>query len=98
MSITAVGWKNKGGTGARACKCGSWAQHWVNYSNRSWPATCSVEGCTNKSTLGAHIINPNVIGEKIVPMCDSCNKLTDNFNLKGGIVLPSANILETCGK
>lgn len=97
MSITATGWKNKGGTGDRACKCGSWAQHWVNYAHKPWPATCSVQGCNNQPTLGAHIINSAVAGEKIVPMCDSCNKLQGTFTLKGGITLPSANMAETCG-
>ena len=98
MTLPAVGWMNKGGTSVRSCSCGSWAQHWINYSSRSWPSTCSVQGCSNKPSLGAHIINPNVMGEKIAPMCDSCNKLMGRFNLKGEIVLPSANVLETCGK
>ena len=96
MSITAIGWKNKGGTGTRSCKCGSWAQHWVNYSGKSWPATCSVSGCFNTPTLGAHIINPSVTGEKIVPMCDSCNGLSDSFTLKGNTTWVSANTTETC--
>jgi hypothetical protein len=97
MSITAEGWKNKGGTGVRSCKCGTWAQHWVNYSGKSWPVECSVSGCMNKATLGAHVINPSVTGERIIPMCGSCNGLTGSFTIKGGITLPNANPAETCG-
>ena len=98
MSITAENWKNKKGTSNRSCKCGSWIQHWVNGSGKSLPKKCSIEGCDNLSTLGAHIINPNVSGEKIVPACDSCNQTSDEFNLKGGITVVSANKSETCEK
>lgn len=98
MGVTCDGWKNKKGTGVRSCNCGSWKQHWINSSGKTWPSECSVKGCTNKATLGAHIINSNVSGEKIVPACDSCNKLTGEFSLKGGITVVSANKSETCDK
>jgi hypothetical protein len=68
----------------------------MNTTGKSWPSTCSIEGCTNKATLGAHIYNPNVSGEQIVPACDSCNKLSDEFSLKGSITLVSANKQDTC--
>lgn len=97
MSITATGWKNKAGTANRNCSCGTWTQHWMNYANKEWPSSCSVEGCHNAATLGAHIINASVSGEQIVPMCASCNGLGGAFNLKGGITLASANASETCG-
>lgn len=96
MEITPYGWKNKGGTGTRSCSCGTWKQHWINCSNEPWPLFCSIDGCNNFATLGAHIFNPNVLGEKIVPACDSCNRLPGEFNLKGGITLVSANKQDTC--
>lgn len=98
MGITAIGWRNKGGTGGRACSCGTWKQHWLNYSGKAWPASCSVNGCSNPATLGGHITNPSVDGEKIVPMCASCNSSPSAFNLKVGVSLPSANKSETCDK
>jgi hypothetical protein len=55
-------------------------------------------GCNHKATLGAHIINNNVPGEYIVPACDSCNKSSTEFDLKGGIKLVSANRQKTCEK
>lgn len=96
MSITANGWKNKKGTSDRSCNCGSWKKHWTNQSSKPWPAKCSVSGCDNAATLGAHVINSDVSGEYIVAACDSCNKLSSEFDLKGGITLISANKQKTC--
>lgn len=98
MGLSATGWKNKGGTADRACKCGTWKQHWLNFSGKSWPTSCSVKDCSSTPTLGAHVINPDVTGERIVPMCDSCNKLSGTFSLKGEVNCPSANKSETCEK
>jgi len=98
MSVTTIGWSNKGGTGGRLCNCGSWKKHWLNSSKKTWPSSCSVSGCSNTATLGGHIINPNVTGERIAPMCDSCNGLSDPFDLKGGVTLVSANKGNTCDK
>jgi len=96
MRLAVAGWRNKKGTGERNCKCGSWKDHWIKFSGKEWPDLCSVAGCEEKPTLGAHIINSNVSGEKIVPMCDSCNKSADVFSLKSGISKVSANTSETC--
>ncbi|WP_139816719.1 hypothetical protein [Paenibacillus barengoltzii] len=98
MSLPADGWKNKKGTGSRSCNCGSWKDHWINNSKKAWPSTCSISGCNNAATLGAHVINSKVSGEKIVPACASCNKLDSEFSLKGGVTLVSANKQETCEK
>ena len=94
--MISTGWKNKVGTAERACKCGSWKNHWIKFSGKSWPSTCSVSGCNNKATVGAHVYNKNVSGEKIIPACDSCNKRADAFSLKAGVTLVSANKSETC--
>lgn len=98
MGLPCDGWKNKVGTGERSCSCGTWSQHWINFSNKKWPKTCSVSGCSNEATLGAHVYNHNVSGERIVPMCNSCNKLKDEFSLKGGVTAVHANQSKTCGK
>lgn len=97
MNLPAAGWSNKVGTSSRACVCGTWAQHWVKYARAAWPASCSVLGCCDKPTVGGHVINPHVAGERIVPLCGSCNAIAGAFTLKGGILLPSANRAETCG-
>jgi hypothetical protein len=98
MGWPTIGWKNKNGTGIRDCKCGSWKNHWVKYSGKEWPDECSVADCVKEATLGAHVFNPDVSGEKIVPMCDSCNKLSESFSLKLGFIPVSANTAVTCEK
>lgn len=97
MSISEFGWYNKVGTAERFCSCGSWKQHWIKYAKKNWPNSCSVSGCNNAPILGAHVANPQVDGERIVPMCDECNKLSGTFTLKVGTVVPSANQSSTCG-
>lgn len=98
MGVSNDGWLNKNATSNRTCTCGTWKQHWINFSNKEWPKSCSVKGCTNNATLGAHVINKTVSGEKIVPMCSSCNSQSYEFSLKGATGIPSANISKTCGK
>ena len=97
MTIPTTGWANKNGTAERSCKCGTWKNHWVNFANEKWPLTCSVNGCSTSPTLGAHVYHSNVQGERIVPMCNSCNGRSDTFSLKEGITKPKANKSETCG-
>ena len=97
MTVPAKGWKNKKGTENRSCNCGSWKQHWINYTGETWPSICSILDCNKHATLGAHIINDEISGEYIVPACDSCNKLESKFNLKSDIELVSANKQKTCG-
>lgn len=97
MTLTALGWKNKKETAERTCSCGTWKQHWLNHSVETWPRFCSVNDCRNEPTLGAHVINVDVTGEKIVPMCASCNNLSGSFNLSDVWVV-SANKSETCDK
>lgn len=98
MDMPTNGWSNKKGTSDRGCTCGPWKQHWINFSRNTWPSTCSVSGCSNPATLGAHVINSSVTGEQIVPMCDSCNKLSSSLTLKSGVGVVSANKSETCEK
>ncbi|WP_413942926.1 hypothetical protein [Bdellovibrio sp. HCB-162] len=93
MGLSANGWKNKAGTGWKKCSpCKTWKDHWIKLANKVWPSECSVKGCSNSAELGAHVHHPEVEGERIVPMCNSCNGLDENteFSLKGGISLPSA--------
>lgn len=91
MGISTDGWKNKSGTAGRDCSpCGTWSDHWVTKSGKSWPSTCSVAGCNRSATLGAHVFHPDATGERIVPMCNPCNGMSGVFSLKGGISIPYA--------
>lgn len=93
-----MAWKNKNGTSERFCKCGSWKDHWLNFSNKEWPEKCSFANCNNKAELGAHIYDTKDHKEFIVPACSSCNKIKEEFNLKTFTRLVSANKSETCEK
>lgn len=75
-------WYNMSNTSDRQCSCGSWMEHWKNFSGYRWPSTCSVEGCFKEASLGAHIKRDNDNTVYILPMCDSCNKRTDHFAIK----------------
>jgi hypothetical protein len=98
MLLTAKNWKNKKGTASRSCLCGSWMNHWCKFARKVWPASCSVLGCSSRAVLGAHVINSGgVNGERIVPMCDSCNKKEAAFSLKGDVTLTSAVASRNCG-
>jgi len=97
--MTRFNWKNKGNTGERNCKCGSWKNHWLNYSgSTSWPTICSVDGCNNEPSLGGHVYQVDDGKEYIVPLCNSCNKRSDVFDLRGSTSLARANKSETCEK
>lgn len=100
MSLPTAGWKNKGGTSVRKCKCGSWKDHWLRLAKKSWPTGCSVVNCSGSAELGAHVVNPKSDKEWIVPFCKTCNgKATDEtFTLINGITLVPANQAETCAK
>ena len=95
MGLPNNGWTNKDGTGKRSpeCKtCGPWKDHWCNHTGKDWPDTCSVKDCYNDAEVGAHIINSNVVGERIAPFCKPCNnkgKETE-LTLKGETSLSKA--------
>ena len=99
MIFDNVYWKNQNGTENLKCRCGTWKQHWINYTNGTWPTRCSASDCYNEPTLGGHVHMVNDRKVYIVPLCDKCNKRTDEFMLNMTIANPvSSNIAETCGK
>lgn len=89
-------WKNKKGTGKRSCECGSWKQHWLNLSGKSWPLKCSVEKCSSPPEVGGHIIQVGQSQEQVVPLCHSCNSRDDTFYLGMGVTPVGANKAKTC--
>ena len=90
-TLPGSGWSNATGTGDKSCPCGTWKAHWLKHSGKSWPSTCSVVGCSNAPTLGAHVKNPGVSGNRITPMCDDCNQRTDTFSLSGTLTNADTN-------
>jgi hypothetical protein len=77
--------RHRKGTGKRSCnKCGSWIAHWEHLSGNT-RAKCSVYGCSNAATDGAHVCISRSTSkkEKIVPTCSECNPpgCTDEFRI-----------------
>ena len=92
--------RNIYGTSQNVCKCGSWLQHWVNFSKQSVPNNCPVIGCDGKDLEGAHVQNDDYRDKNwyIYPLCVTHNaakgrtlEVSDNYRLV------SANISKTCG-
>ena len=67
-------------TAQEDCACGTWLQHWENYSPDELPKKCVAKGCNNNVEVGAHV--QKVLGNDntayIVPFCQSCN-MTDEY-------------------
>lgn len=70
--------KNLLGTSDKSCStCGSWLHHWEKLSGKR-ADECSA--CTQKATVGGHVKKLDSCETYITPLCDSCNKRTDEFN------------------
>lgn len=90
--------KNVNGTTDRSCKCGSWIQHWKNFSGQS-ATICRAKGCSNQNPLGAHVKkNSEDNKEYIVPFCSAHNSQTTPtwIELVLGTKLAPANKNDTC--
>jgi hypothetical protein len=101
MSLKCEGWKNVSGSGDQKCKCGSWKQHWLNFSGATeWPSECSIKGCSEKPVDGGHLRCSENNLEYIAPLCSKHNNPnnTEEMTLKGGVKLARANRSETCEK
>lgn len=91
-------WMNAGETPADDCRCGSWKQHWMNFSRHDWPETCSVSGCSKRATFAGHVVNPEAEGEYVLPLCAVCIVRQSPFALKPDAEVVPANRIITCGE
>lgn len=92
---------NINGTSDNTCSCGSWLDHWRNFSKQSLPSYCPEKNCTKKPEVGAHVQKDGTSDKDwyIVPLCKDCNAKTgDSLEISNSIALVSANVNETCGK
>ena len=79
-------WSNVVGSAEEQCRCGSWKEHWLNYSKQAWPGNCSVLGCSRPPRMAANVYNAGVDGQYITPMCETCNKSKETFSLTGKLI------------
>lgn len=91
MNFPLNGWKNKNGTSEHSCSCGSWKNHWINNSGKTWPIFCSASDCMQIAEVGAHVINYSLRDEWIIPLCKGCNQRTDAFSISAYATPVSAN-------
>ncbi len=97
--------KNENGTANRKDEnCGTWIKHWEKFSKLK-QTVCSIKGCSNSGTEGAHTTRPNATSEEykthsyILPMCPEHNgKHGETLTAKSRSTFVWANIAETCGK
>lgn len=89
--------KNINGTSDTTCKCGSWIQHWRNYSGQT-ATECRAKGCSRNDLLGAHVQKDVNYDSSwyIVPFCGEHNSASGSVELVSGTQLVSANKSETC--
>lgn len=88
---------NLNGISQDNCSCGSWLQHWKNYSGTPIPSECVEETCTREPEVGAHVqIDVSSINWYIIPLCSRCNKRAGDLNIMDSTVLVPANKGETC--
>ncbi len=92
--------RNINGTSTNKCNCGSWLQHWRNFSNSS-VTYCSESTCTNTDLVGAHVQKSSLNDNSwyIVPLCKSHNhNSVVELEVVSGIRFVSANKSLTCEK
>ena len=91
---------NLSNTSHKKCKCGSWINHWQEFSGKNKPVYCSVDGCGGTDLVGAHVqIHKSTdANHYIVPLCKFHNsQYNEVLYILSSRVLVPANISKTCG-
>lgn len=90
--------RNINGTSDLKCKCGSWLDHWKNFSKSS-AASCTAIGCMKTDLVGAHVQKDSAYDNSwyIVPLCNHHNQATATLTISDATILVSANRGSTCG-
>ena len=89
--------KNINGTSQNRCTCGSWIQHWRNFSEQT-ATVCRAKGCSRNDIVGAHVQIDKTYDNHwyIVPFCHLHNSAEGKIELVSGTNLVSANKSKTC--
>jgi hypothetical protein len=91
---------NINGTSQSTCRCGSWLNHWKNFSSQPLPTYCPEKSCTDKPEVGAHVQKDSATDKSwyIIPLCTKHNSQTGkSLEVSDTIKLVSANVAATCG-
>lgn len=89
--------KNMNGTSNLKCNCGTWIDHWHNFTNQT-ATRCRAKGCSRKDIVGAHVTKCNSTDGStyIVPFCNFHNKQVGCIEINDGTELAPANKNYTC--
>ncbi|KIX21855.1 hypothetical protein SY27_04005 [Flavobacterium sp. 316] len=94
--------KNINGTSDNNCNCGSWLQHWKNYSGQKVNWCSEIDCCEKTDLVGAHVQKANSIDMNwyIIPLCKThnSNSNVDEMEIMSSIRLVLANRKNTCEK
>lgn len=63
------------------CPCGSWIEHWKNYTGMKNPA-CFEVSCRESGTEGAHVYKFDDSRMYIIPLC----KIHNGFEFQGKVI------------
>ncbi len=88
-------------TKQKVCKCGSWLDHWKNFSKRPVRKYCPVKNCLDKNLYGALVQKADAddINWYIIPLCSAHGKSSrKSLEIFDALKLIPANIKETCSK
>jgi hypothetical protein len=83
------------------CSCGSWLDHWKQFSGRDLPAYCPEEKCLEKPQVGAHVQVESDVDKNwyIIPLCRTHGGRTgEGLTVPDWLPLVSADVVETCGR
>ena len=71
----------------------SWVEYWEAQTRQS-AYFCSADNCMRTDLVGAHVQKAYSADNKwyIVPLCSSCNKRTDTFNVSATLVPVPSNL------
>jgi hypothetical protein len=86
---------NINGTSQLTCSCGSWLQHWKNFSGQI-VRFCPVDNCLNTDLCGAHVQRLGDPRWYIYPLCNAHNQSDSVLSVSDAYKLVSANKSETC--
>ena len=71
----------------------SWLEYWKAHTRLN-PYYCSADNCLGTDLVGAHVQKAYSDDKSwyIVPLCSSCNKRTDSFNVNAKLVPVPSNL------
>lgn len=95
--------KNLNGTKDKDCRCGSWLEHWKNFSgNAGLPTNCANIRCSGTDLVGGHVKKVDSVDNAtyIAPICKTCNNTKDLefFLAPHHTPLAPASVMRTCAK